>query len=74
MKDTNDILVSQSLKALSFLVPLLGGDVVVGTNRKAYFHDGNFKVCLMPNLHSQSQEVTSFKLQSTFMHEHFSFK
>ena len=40
MKDTNDELVTATLKALSELVPILGARTVVGKNRRKIFVDG----------------------------------
>jgi SCY1-like protein 3 len=43
IRDVNDRLVSLSLQALATLVPILGGDVVIGADRKQIFSDGQLK-------------------------------
>lgn len=49
IKDTNDELVSLTLRALAELVPLLGSDVVIGGKRAKLFTDGR------PVLHSTTK-------------------
>lgn len=44
LRDTDDTLVSATLYALSNLVPILGGAVVVGGERQKYFKEGRPKV------------------------------
>ena len=41
LKDTNSQLVSATLRALADLVPILGPEVVVGSNRTKIFSDGS---------------------------------
>lgn len=43
LRDINDSLVSASLYALGDLVPILGGDVVIGGPQKPYFKEGKPK-------------------------------
>lgn len=47
VRDTDDRLVAASLRALADLVPVLGGDVVVGGVRKPFFFHGMPKVWLV---------------------------
>lgn len=44
IKDTDDLLVSTTLRALADLVPLLGGATVIGGKRSKLFADGKPKV------------------------------
>ena len=44
LRDTNDELVRASLLAVAELVPILGGDVVIGTHRDKIFAEGKPKV------------------------------
>jgi len=44
VRDVNDALVMLSLNALATLVPLLGGDVVIGSGRHQLFSRGQPKV------------------------------
>ena len=44
VRDANDELVMLSLNALATLVPLLGGDVVIGNERHQLFSRGQPKV------------------------------
>lgn len=46
LKDTNDVLVAASLRALADMVPILGGSVVVGINQSKLFTDALPKVCM----------------------------
>ncbi|XP_066293399.1 protein-associating with the carboxyl-terminal domain of ezrin-like [Branchiostoma lanceolatum] len=43
LKDTNDQIVAATLRALAEVVPVLGGEVVVGGHRKKYFKEGRPK-------------------------------
>jgi hypothetical protein len=45
VRDVSDDLVALSLNALATLVPLLGGDVVIGSERHQLFGRGQPKVC-----------------------------
>ena len=47
LKDTSEELVAATLHGLGELVPLLGADVVMGTNRKQLFNDAQPRVRLM---------------------------
>ena len=47
LKDTSEELVAATLRGLGELVPLLGADVVMGTNRKQLFNDAQPRVRLM---------------------------
>lgn len=40
IKDTNDLLVANTLRTLADLVPILGSNAVIGTNRSKIFVDG----------------------------------
>ncbi|XP_076436230.1 protein-associating with the carboxyl-terminal domain of ezrin-like [Babylonia areolata] len=40
LRDSHDSIVASSLRALADLVPLLGGDVVIGGQRKTFFFQG----------------------------------
>ncbi|XP_046583622.1 protein-associating with the carboxyl-terminal domain of ezrin-like isoform X2 [Haliotis rubra] len=40
LRDTNDSIVAASLRSLSYLVPILGGDVIIGGARKKFFSEG----------------------------------
>ncbi len=44
IRDCNDELVEMSLYAVAKLVPILGGDIVVGANRGKVFAEGQPKV------------------------------
>ncbi|XP_031569529.1 protein-associating with the carboxyl-terminal domain of ezrin-like [Actinia tenebrosa] len=46
LRDTNDSLVSATFYALATLVPILGGEVVVGGERQKYFIEGRPKFSL----------------------------
>ena len=52
VRDTDDRLVSLSLRSLAELVDILGGDIVIGINRLKVFTDGlpkvssNFLLCM----------------------------
>ena len=41
MRDSNDQVVSETLKAIALLVPILGATKVVGKNRRKIFADGS---------------------------------
>lgn len=41
IRDTNDEMVAQTLKALAVLVPIMGATKVIGKNRKKVFSDGS---------------------------------
>ena len=41
MRDSNDQVVSETLKAIALLVPILGATKVVGKNRRKIFTDGS---------------------------------
>jgi len=41
IRDINQVIVSETLKALAELVPLLGPEIVIGSNRKKIFTDGS---------------------------------
>eukprot|EP00058_Branchiostoma_floridae_P006974 XP_002592462.1 hypothetical protein BRAFLDRAFT_118920 [Branchiostoma floridae] len=43
LKDTNDQIVAATFRALAEVVPVLGGEVVVGGQRKKYFKEGRPK-------------------------------
>ncbi|XP_067662421.1 protein-associating with the carboxyl-terminal domain of ezrin-like [Haliotis asinina] len=59
LRDTNDSIVAASLRSLSYLVPILGGDVIIGGARKKFFSEG------MPKFGQHGQdEVKSTKLQN----------
>jgi len=45
VRDTDDDLVVLSLNALATLVPVLGGDIVIGEGRQQLFSRGQPKVC-----------------------------
>lgn len=45
VRDTDDELVVLSLNALATLVPILGGDLVMGEGRQQMFSRGQPKVC-----------------------------
>lgn len=49
VRDANDELVTLSLNAIAFLVPILGGDIIVGSERPRLFYEGIPKVgeCLI---------------------------
>lgn len=59
IKDTDDNLVAATLICLSELVPILGGDTVIGGKRSKFFTDGR------PNSKSASESVHDQKLFST---------
>jgi hypothetical protein len=44
LRDTDDRIVASSLRALADMVPLLGGDVIMGAQRKTFFFHGMPKV------------------------------
>ena len=44
LRDTSDAIVASSFRALADLVPLLGGDTVIGGPRKTFFFHGLPKV------------------------------
>ena len=44
LRDNHDDLVSASLHALAEMVPILGAEIVVGSNRHAVFKEGKPKV------------------------------
>lgn len=46
LRDINDSLVSASLYAIGDLVPILGGETVIGGPQKAYFKEGKPKVII----------------------------
>ena len=50
VRDTDDELIVLSLNALAILVPILGGDVVIGEDRQQLFSRGRPKVCCVENL------------------------
>jgi len=45
VRDVDDELVALSLNALAALVPILGGDIVIGEGRRQLFSRGKPKVC-----------------------------
>ena len=45
VRDSDDSVVAASLRGLADLVPIMGGDVVVGAARKPFFFHGLPKVC-----------------------------
>jgi len=47
VRDVDDELVVLSLNALAALVPVLGGDIVIGEGRRQLFSRGQPKVCLL---------------------------
>ena len=53
LKESSDEVVGATLHALGDLVPLLGGDLVMGTSRKHIFTDAQPRVCLCVRLHAQ---------------------
>ena len=65
LRDTSDALVASSLRALADLVPYLGGDVVIGGQRKTFFFHGMPKVGMLiqsSSLHFHSFQSTSAQL------------
>ena len=46
LRDNHDDLVSASLHALAEMVPILGAEIVVGSNRHPVFKEGKPKVSL----------------------------
>ncbi len=46
LKDSSDQVVGATLRALGDLVPLLGGDLVMGTSRRHIFTDAQPRVCV----------------------------
>lgn len=59
IKDTNDTLVSMTLRSLAELVPVLGAAVVIGGKRGKLFTDGRPKIHRSPMKDSRSQEKIS---------------
>ena len=47
LKDTNDNIVSMTLRALSDFVNILGGEAVVGSQGSKLFHDRQPDVCIV---------------------------
>jgi hypothetical protein len=48
LRDSNDELVAMTLHAVADLVPILGGDIVIGAKRNRLFNEGRPKVSLKP--------------------------
>ena len=46
MRDNNDLLVSMTLHAVAELVPILGGDIVIGAKRNKIFIEGTPNVSI----------------------------
>ncbi|ESN95701.1 hypothetical protein HELRODRAFT_193504 [Helobdella robusta] len=72
-RESDDKLVEHSLIALSCLVPILGGNVVMGSRRTKYFFDGNvkqqpLKPCMDPGV-DNLQEVLN-KTKNSKKHNH----
>ena len=44
LRDSNDTLVATTLHAVAELVPILGGDIVIGAKRNRIFAEGKPKV------------------------------
>ena len=67
VRDVSDELVALSLNALATLVPLLGGDVVIGSERHQLFGRGQPKVGYtseyLSTVFANTSEVTISELQ-----------
>ena len=63
IRDVNDVLVSETLKALSLMVPILGASQVIGKKRKKMFADGSPGPS-KPNINEQISH-NSFALASS---------
>lgn len=69
IKDTNEQLVSVTLRALADVIPVLGAAAVIGGKRGKLFSDGRPKVSW---LHSLSQIVATFILLDISFQWYFS--
>ncbi len=66
VKDMSDELVAMSLHALADMVPILGGDVVIGSHRTRIFTDANPNVCKHVHIYTLSLQV-AFRLCHLFV-------
>ncbi|CAE1313412.1 SCYL3 [Acanthosepion pharaonis] len=66
LRDTNDSLVSASLYALGDLVPILGGETVIGGPQKAYFKEGKpkFQVTQLQEMGKKPNNLHSIMTKS----------
>ena len=58
LRDNHDDLVSASLHALGEMVPILGAEIVVGSNRHAVFKEGKPKV---------SSEIVMYNARDSYL-------
>jgi hypothetical protein len=67
IKDTNEQLVSATLRALADLIPVLGATAVIGGKRAKLFTDGRPKVSILIICHNPYLIISShWKLSSIF--------
>ncbi|XP_071097282.1 protein-associating with the carboxyl-terminal domain of ezrin-like isoform X2 [Haliotis cracherodii] len=64
LRDTNDNIVAASLHGLSFLVPILGGDIIIGGARKKFFTEGMPKMSEVKFGQHDSEDGKNRKLQN----------
>ncbi|KAK7502601.1 hypothetical protein BaRGS_00006176 [Batillaria attramentaria] len=62
LRDTSDAIVAASLRALSDLVPLLGGDTVIGGQRRTFFFHGLPKFTVPGQMSSSDREKSPSSL------------
>ncbi|KAK9884419.1 hypothetical protein WA026_007266 [Henosepilachna vigintioctopunctata] len=67
IKDTNDVLVSVTLQALSKLVLILGANIVIGGKRAKLFTDGRPTTHSIHKLRQNSKQVSSIVPEQTLV-------
>jgi hypothetical protein len=60
IKDTNEQLVSATLRALADLIPVLGAATVIGGKRAKLFTDGRPKVSILSICHNPYFVISSY--------------